>query len=315
MAAATESPLGTDGASDIEELADVPVVKTRLLFRIARYIRKLGFSATAGAVILIGVIGCCVLVPMLSSQSPDAFGARPLLHPSWRYLMGTDEFGRNVFLRVCDAGRIDLLIAAIGVLGSFTIGTLIGITVTAARRRIWETIVMRLVDSIIAFPFVVLVLTFVVIFSESTGLGPLPRGVPALLGAIFVWDWTIYARLARSRTMELRDAEFVTAARLLGYSQRRIVLRHLLPNVSRTTASYAVGDTVLILTVTASLPFLGAGVQPPTPEWGQMMFEGQTFLVQAPWITLGPALALALSGVGVTLLADALINRSGRTRR
>jgi peptide/nickel transport system permease protein len=274
----------------------------------------LGFSATAGAVIVIGVLGCCVFVPMLSNQSVDAFGAKPLLHPSWRYLMGTDQFGRNVFLRVCDAGRIDLLIAAIGVLGSFAVGTLIGISVTAARRRVWETIAMRLVDSIIAFPFVVLVLTFVVIFSESSGLGPLPRGVPALLCAIFIYDWTIYARLARSRTLELREAEFVMAARLLGYSQRRIVLRHLLPNVSRTTASYAVGDIVLILTITVSLPFLGAGVQPPTPEWGQMMFEGQTFLVQAPWIVLGPALALALSGIGVTLLADTLINRSGRTR-
>ena len=293
---------------------DPPVVKARLLPRIGKYIRTLGWSATAGALILAGVLGSCIFVPIFSSQSPDAFVAKPLLRPSGRYLFGTDEFGRNVFLRVCDAGRIDLLIAAIGVLSALTIGTLVGISVTAARRRVWETIVMRLVDSIIAFPFVVLVLTFVVIFSESSGLGPLPRGVPALLGAIFLWDWTIYARLARSRTLELREAEFVVAARLLGYSQQRIVLRHLLPNVLRTTASYAVADTVIILTITASLPFLGAGVQPPTPEWGQMMFEGQTFLAQAPWITLGPALALALSGIGVTLLADAIINRSSRTQ-
>jgi peptide/nickel transport system permease protein len=303
----TEISLGTD-----EQSRDSSP-KARPLVRVGRFVTTLGVSGTAGAVILAVVIACCVFVPMLSNQSPDAFVAMPQLHPSWHYPLGTDAFGRNVFLRVCVAGRIDFLIAAIGVLGSLSIGTLIGISVTAARRRVWETIAMRVVDSIIAFPFVVLVLTFVVIFSSSGGWGPLPRGVPALLGAIFLWDWTIYARLARSRTLELRDAEFVLAARLLGYSQRRIVLRHLFPNVFRTTASYAVGDAVIILVTTASLPFLGAGVQPPTPEWGQMMFEGQTLLSSAWWITIGPAIALALSGVGVTLLADALINRSGRS--
>jgi peptide/nickel transport system permease protein len=282
------------------------------LRRLWRRVSVLGWEGIAGAVILVGLIGCFIFVPLLVHQNPNSFVASPQLPPSWKYPLGTDEYGRNIFLRVCYAGRIDFAIAAIGVTGALCIGTLIGISVTTARRPIYETITMRMVDSIIAFPFVVLVLLFVVIFGTTSGLGPLPRGVPALLAAVFLWDWTIYARLARSRTLELKEAEFITAAHLLGYSRTRILRRHMLPSVLRTAATYAVGDTVAILITTASLPFLGAGVQPPTPEWGQMMFDGQSLLSTAWWITIGPAIVLALSGIGITLLADALIGSRDR---
>ena len=137
--------------------------------------------------------------------------------------------------------------------------------------------------------------------------------MPSLLIAIFVWNWAIYARLARAQTLVLRTRDFITAVRLAGYSQLRIVLRHLMPQVFRAAAAYGVTDAMIVLITTAGLPFLGAGVQPPTPEWGAIMYEGRTYLAFAWWITILPGAVLALTGIGLSLLGDSfLLTRRGR---
>lgn len=273
-----------------------------------------GVGRSVGVTIIGLVVLLSVLVPLLSSRSPNDFVATPLESPSWSHPFGTDTLGRDVFVRTFAAGRVDLFVAAVGVLSSLAFGTLIGIVVTSARSRVAEAVVMRIVDTIVAFPFIVLVLTLVLVFGETSKIGPLPPGLPSLLVAIFVWDWALYARLARVQTLVLRESDFVVATRLLGYSRARIVLRHLLPQVLRAAAAYAVGDAIIVLVTTASLPFLGAGVQPPNPEWGSMMYEGRTVLETAWWVTILPGVMLALVGVGLSLINDAGVVR-GRRRR
>ena len=147
---------------------------------------------------------------------------------------------------------------------------------------------MRLVDAIIAFPGVILILALVVVIGPNRTLGPLPAGLPSLFAALFAAGWALYARLARGEVLALRNRDFVTATRLLGYSNTRIVTRHLLPTVIRTTATYAVADAILVIITTASLAFLGAGVQPPTAEWGAIMYEGRSVLATAWWVSTMP---------------------------
>jgi peptide/nickel transport system permease protein len=268
--------------------------------------RNVALAAGGGLLALIAILS--IVVPIVSPHDTDSFVAAPYLAPSSAHPFGTDSFGRDVFVRVFAAGRLDLLIAVIGVGVPLVVGTLIGTSVAASRRRWIDTIAMRLIDAIMAFPFVILVLALVLVFGTERSLGPMPAGLPSLFVAIFVTSWAIYARLARAETLSLRQRDYIAATRLLGYSQARIVGRHLLPTVLRTTATYAVADAILIVVVTASLPFLGAGVQPPTPEWGSIMYEGRSVLSTAWWITVMPGIVLALTGVGISLIADALVS-------
>jgi peptide/nickel transport system permease protein len=277
-------------------------------FGLGQLVRHRWLARGVGLAIVGGVLLLSILVPIVSPYSPDAFVAQPFQPPSWSHLFGTDSYGRDVFVRTFAGGRIDLSVAAIGVLSSMIFGTVLGVAAVAANRRIWETVLMRIVDSIIAFPFVVLVLALVLVFGATRSYGPLPAGVPSLLIAIFVWDWAVYARLARAQTLVLRNRDFVTAAWLLGYSRARIIGRHLLPHVCRATGAYAVSDAIIILITTAGLPFLGAGVQPPTPEWGAIMYDGRTALAFAWWITVMPGLVLAVTGIGLSLLADSFLS-------
>jgi peptide/nickel transport system permease protein len=276
-------------------------------FGLGRLVRHRRLARYVGLAIVGGVLLLSIVVPVVSRYAPDAFVAQPFEAPSWSHLFGTDSYGRDVFVRTFAGGRIDLAVAAIGVLSSLIFGTVIGVAAVTAKRQIWETVLMRVVDSIIAFPFVVLVLALVLVFGTTRSYGPLPAGVPSLLIAIFVWDWALYARLARAQTLVLRNQDFVTAARLLGYSRARILGRHMLPHVCRATAAYAVSDAIIILITTAGLPFLGAGVQPPTPEWGAIMYDGRTALAFAWWITVMPGVVLAITGVGLSLLADSFL--------
>lgn len=267
---------------------------------------RIGRLRLAGLLLLTVVLLLSIVVPMVSRYAPNAMDGLPLRPPSWAHPFGTDDYGRDVFVRTWAAGRIDLFIVTVTVLCSLTFGTTIGVMVASAKRRIWDLIAMRIVDAVVAFPFTVLVLAIVLLLGSTRSLGILPAGLPALFVAIFVWDWAIYARLARAQTLTLRKRDFITAAHLIGFSWPRIVRAHLLPNVIRTTASYAVTDAMVILVTTAGLPFLGAGVQPPTPEWGAMMFEGRVTLSTAWWVVFMPGLALALTGVGLSLFADAI---------
>jgi len=270
-------------------------------------------ALAVGAVLLGAIVLMAVVVPLLDPGAVDRLGT-PLQAPSWAHPAGTDELGRDVFARIAAAGRIDLGIAVVGVGASFVIGTLLG-TLAGLSARGWvDAIFMRVVDAFIAFPFTILVLVIVVVVGPSRTFGPIPAGLPATFIGLVATSWAWYARLARGQTLALRERDHVVASRLIGYSTLRIVRRQLAPSVVRVNAAYAVADATLFVIATASLAFLGAGVQPPTPEWGGIMFEGRSYLQNAWWITFLPGLTLALTGLSLSLITDALLSAKAAKR-
>jgi peptide/nickel transport system permease protein len=265
-----------------------------------------------GSLALIAGLG--FLLPLITGYPVDGFVALPYESPSTAHPFGTDSYGRDVMVRTFAASHVDYLVAIVSVGFSAFVGTAVGVLCTASRSRAVEWSVMRLTDAVISFPFIILVLALVVVFGDTLAVPGLADGLPALLLAICVTGWAYYARLARAETLSLRERDFIVAARSMGFSHARIVLRHLFPTVLMTALAYAVGDAIVTVSLTASLSFLGAGVQPPTPEWGQMMYEGRDALQSAWWITAFPALLLAISGLLLAVIADGAIKRlRGRT--
>jgi peptide/nickel transport system permease protein len=261
-----------------------------------------------GLALLVPMVIACIAVPPLWRHGPNALVGLPYQSPSTEFPFGTDSSGRDLVPRVFAGGRLDLLVAAIVVGASLAFGTLVGV-LAGTSRRLADAVVMRIVDALLSFPFLILILTLTVIIGPERELGPLTAGVPAIIGAIVIVDWSVYARLSRSQTLTLRSREYVTAAELLGYSRSRIVLRHLVPNVLGVVGAYAAADAVLVVITTASLSFLGVGVQPPTAEWGSIMFEGRAVLATSWWITVIPGVALTVTGLGLSIVADALVDR------
>jgi peptide/nickel transport system permease protein len=268
-------------------------------------------SLIIGLALLGFIIAGCILVPLISTQGANAIVADAFEAPSLAHPFGTDSVGRDLFIRVFVAGRLDLAIATLAVLAASGIGMVLGTLAGNARWRWFDVALMRLVDAVIAFPFLVLVLVLVVVFGTERSYGPLPAGAPAILCGVILGDWAFYARLARGQTLALRQRDFIIAARLLGFSPARIVLRHLLPGVFGTVVTYAVTDVILVMTTVASLSFIGIGVQPPIAEWGALMFEGRAALLDAWWIAVIPGTMLALTGLALSLVADALLSGEG----
>ena len=243
-------------------------LRVRMRVRLGSGERPRRWGLICGVSMITAIVLACAVIPIVWPYGPDKIVAPALQAPSWSHPFGTDTIGRDVFLRTFAGGRIDILAATGAVLVASLIGSLVGITAAYSGRWV-DSVLMRIVDAVIAFPFMVLVLAIVLLFGPTTTFGPLPPGLPSLLFALIVTDWVIYARLGRAQTLSLRRREFVVAAQLLGYSSRRIIGRHLLPNVVGAIGAYAVADAVLQVVVIASLPFLGAGVQPPTARVGR----------------------------------------------
>jgi peptide/nickel transport system permease protein len=258
----------------------------------------------AGAVLLGTIVALCVLAPLVLTTSTTDFVAVPLSAPSPTHPFGTDAFGRDVFSRTLVGGRLDLGVAFIGVVVPLLVGTVIGIASGLVAGSLLDRVVMRTVDAILAFPFNILILALAVVLGQSTTFWFLPAGVPGILVALFLTSWSVYARIARGETLALRERDFLVAARVSGLSWWTIVRRHIFPNVLPATLTYALSDAVLVIGVIAALPFLGAGVQPPTPEWGSIIYDGRSVLSEAPWVCLGPGLFIVCTGIAVRLMGQ-----------
>lgn len=254
-------------------------------------------SFKVGLAITLAWILAALFAPWLTSHDPIAIDAlkasRP---PGWENLLGTDSVGRDVFARVLYGARIDLLMAAAGVIGPFVIGTAVGLAAGYAGGWL-DALLMRFLDVTISFPYFVLVIAIVAI------LGP---GLGSYILSLTIVNWVTYARLVRSETLVLSGTDFVLAARVLGLGRPRILSRHLLPNAIVPSAVFIMTDAVLAIVLGSSLGFLGLGVQPPTPEWGVMIAEGRTYLGTAWWISIFPGLALCSLAFGLSLIADGL---------
>lgn len=254
-------------------------------------------SLIAGIGILSVLIGLAICAPLLTSYDPikqDA--AQALLPPSAQHLLGTDQLGRDVWARLLYGGRIDLSVGFLAVVAPFCLGTAIGCV--AGWFGGWvDTLAMRAVDVMLAFPWFVLVIAMVFV------LGP---GTTSIFIAITIVGWVSYARIVRGEVLVQKRQEYVLAATALGYSRRRILGRHLLPNVVTQAIVYAMSDIVFTILAIVTLGFLGLGVPPPTPEWGSMISDGESFLTTNWMLATIPGLVVVITGVGLSLLGDGL---------
>ncbi len=262
--------------------------------------RPHNLSLAFGIVILGALLGMAIFAPLITPYDPIApdYGAA-LQPPGPHHLFGTDNFGRDVFTRTLYAARIDLQIGFFSVVFAWLLGTLLGLI--AGFLGGWpDALIMRLVDTVVAFPFLVLQIGIVAM------LGP---GVRNMFIGLTLVGWTAYTRLIRGEILVVRKLEYMDAARALGFSPTRQALRHALPNVVTPTITFAMSDMVLCILSATALSFLGLGVQPPDPEWGQMITEGKIFIVNAWWLVTFPGLAIVFTGIGLSLLGDGLADR------
>ncbi|MBS1843119.1 MAG: ABC transporter permease [Actinobacteria bacterium] len=275
----------------------------RLRKRAAEERRWAKVTLRVGIAIVAIVAFVCFAAPLLGFADPNQqnlLGA--LKPPSLEHPFGTDALGRDILTRVVYGGRIDLTFAVLTTIAAFVLGTLVG--AVAGYRGGWlDTFVNRLVDTVVAFPFIVFILAIVTI------TGPGLKG--AYIGVIAV-SWALYARMARAEMLVEREREYILAAKTLGYSTRRIVFRHALPNVVRASIVFSMAEIVLNILLLSSLSYLGLGVQPPTPEWGALVAEGQDVLLTSWWVATLPGLVIVLVGIGFSLIGDGIADRFGR---
>jgi peptide/nickel transport system permease protein len=259
-----------------------------------------------GVGIMAVVALAAVFAPLIAPSDPNAQDLSAAFQPpSWSHPMGTDNLGRDVFSRVLYAGRIDLQIGLITTYVPLVVGMLLG--ALAGYFGGWvDTLIMRVVDVVIAFPFLVLVIAILAV------VGP---GLTGVYVAVIAVAWSMYARLTRAEMLVLREQQFMLAAEALGLSRSRIILRHALPNLLRPNVVFSMADFVLNILLVASLSFLGLGVQPPTPEWGAMVAEGQSFLLNGWWIATLPGMVIVVVGIALSLIGDGLGERLGERFR
>ena len=240
-----------------------------------------GRLTAAWGLLILGVwLGLALFAPWIAPYDPIAQNTDlSLLAPSLTNPFGTDNYGRDILSRVIWGARIDLQLAVVGVIFPFLIGTFIGAVSGYIGGR-FDSVCMRVIDVILAFPFLVLMLAIMAI------LGP---GLKSFYIAMALVGWVSYARLIRSQILVLKESDFALAAKSLGFGHGRILFRHLLPNAMFGSIVFSMSDAVLVLLNGAAVSYLGLGVQPPTAEWGTMVAEGQAFITTAWWICTFPA--------------------------
>ncbi len=256
--------------------------------------------STIGLGIVVVFLAMAAFAPYLVPYPGDASGAihtgERLQPPSGPHLMGTDEVGRDVLTRLLDGTRVSLAIGVIIIAVAMTLGIPLGLAAGVAGG--WtEDAIMRVTDVFLAVPGIVLAIAIV------TVLGP---GIThAMLAISLVW-WPGYARMVHGRASALRRAMFVEAARGLGASPSRVVLRHVLPNLLTIIIIKGSMDMGLAILTAAALGFVGVGAQPPLPEWGEMISTGQPYLPTYWWLSVYPGTAIVVTVLGFNLLGDGL---------
>jgi peptide/nickel transport system permease protein len=254
-------------------------------------------GAMVGGALLALLVGLALLGPLLSAYDPTRLSqAQQMLPPSAANLMGTDNFGRDIWTRLLYGGRISLQVGVTAV----GIGALAGLAVGVPSGYFgswYDLIIQRVVDVMQAFPGLLLALALVAMIGPSLNNAMLAVGIAGIPG---------FARVARAAVMATTPLQYVEAARLIGAGHTRIIVRHVLPNIMAPLIVLATTGIGTSIAATGALGFLGMGAQPPTPEWGTMLAEGRLFLRVAWWMGAFPGLAIALIVLAVNLLGDGL---------
>jgi peptide/nickel transport system permease protein len=277
-----------------ETIVEAVAVEHRRGFR-RRWYRTPSF--VAGIAILGTIVVLAALAPVVTAHDPiEQDLLNTLQGPSRDHLLGTDELGRDVWSRLVYGARTDLRVAFLAVLFPFVIGTFVGLVAGYFGRWV-DTLTNWLVNVVVAFPFYVLVIALVFALGSGT------RNIYI---AITLVGWVSYARIVRGEVLVAKRREYALAAKAAGLSDARIIGRHLLPNVVTQAIVFSMSDVVLGILAIVTLGYLGLGVQPPTPDWGRMIADGQTYLTTNWQLATIPGVAVVITALGLSLIADGL---------
>jgi peptide/nickel transport system permease protein len=249
------------------------------------------------SIVVLVMLGVALLAPLMAPYSFKEMHVQDRLKPpSLQYLLGTDEFGRDMLSRIIYGSRVSMAASILAVAIAMLAGTVLGCL--AGFEGGWlDEVLMRVMDMIMAFPYIVLAITLVTI------LGPGFRNVILIIGILRIPH---FARVSRSAVLALKNEEFVLAAQALGQTKYRILFRHILPNCLTplvVVASLVAGTAI---TAESALSFLGLGIQPPMSSWGTMLADGQKYLFNAPWMATFPGIAITLTVLAYNLVGDGL---------
>lgn len=266
-----------------------------------RVVGRISPTIAACLLVLLLAVLCAIFAGLIAPHDPIAQNLRARLRPplgvagsTAAHPLGTDPLGRDILSRLLYGARVSLAIGFAGALIGLVLGTLCGLLSGFLRGPVDEAI-MFLVDVFLALPFLVLALTAIAIFGN---------GLIVLIVLAGFSGWAGYTRLARGQALGIRERQYVLAARALGASSPRLLLRHILPNIAAPLIVLATFELTSVILLEASLSFLGLGIRPPTPSWGSMLGEGRTYLHTAWWIGVFPGLALMALTVAISLLGD-----------
>ena len=253
--------------------------------------------AMVGLAIVLALVAVALLANVLAPYPPTVGElSQRLLPPSAIHFFGTDDQGRDIFSRLLHGSRITLFVVALVAVLAAPVGLLVGTASGYAGGWI-DAVLMRITDIFLAFPRLILALAFV------AALGP---GIENAVIAIAITSWPPYARIARAETLSIRQADYISAVKLLGASPLRIVLRHVMPLCVPSVIVRVTLDMAGIILTAAGLGFLGLGAQPPMPEWGAMIAAGRAYVLDQWWVAAAPGAAIFIVSLGFNLLGDGL---------
>ncbi len=279
---------------------DAEKLKTSQLAQITKQFQR-NRTGVFGMYLVFALILMALLTPMLAPHDPDQIDVGDkLLGPGTAFLLGTDEFGRDLYSRVLYGARISLSIGFVAVGLAGTIGTLLG-AISGYFGGFIDKLIMWFTDLLLSLPRLVLLLAIIGIVSAAGA-----QTIFLIVVILGLTGWMGVARIVRSQVLSLKEQDFVAAAHAVGLSNQRILLRHIVPNALAPVIVYvslAIGSTIL---VEASLSFLGLGVPPPTATWGAIVNDGREYLRSAWWITLFPGLMIVLAVMSFNLFGDGL---------
>lgn len=261
-----------------------------------RQLRQNPLALAAMGVLAVQVL-VAIFAPLVAPYDPLQQNFRAALQPpSLAHPFGTDDVGRDILSRVIYGTRISLRVGLIAVSISSVIGVLLGLA--AGYYGSWaDNVIMRVMDVLLAFPGLLLALAIIAV------LGP---GLFNVMIAVGLGSVPVYTRMTRASTLSVRERDYVLAARALGFSNARIMLRYILPNVIPPVIALATLGVAGAILTAAGLSFIGLGAQPPTPEWGAMLTQGRQYLQKAWWFTVFPGLAIMVTVLAINILGDAL---------
>jgi len=292
--------------TQIMESETVEIKKVSRIISILKFIKN-NPTGIIGLLLVVTTILCAIFAPYIAPHDP---GAASLGHrldlPKWlddtgksQYLLGGDQVGRDLLSRIIYGARISLLVGICGVLISLVLGTFLGI-VSGYFGKWMDDLIMRLAEVQLGLPFILLAIVIMSVF--GTGI----EKIIIILGLTY---WVSFARLIRGEILALKEQEYIQAAKAIGGTHFKIILKHILPNVASSILVLATMCIAEFILLEASLTFLGLGVEPTVPSWGGMLADSRNYMTSAWWISVFPGIAIMLTVLGFNLLGDWLRDR------